>query len=138
MDSSRESAALGDKLDAAWERRVQKAEEWNTKLANGEIRPPVLQRAKWAFQALKNDGSGYREKRAALERQWLEHDGRQQASLAWALNDTLGVSFWLGGLFKVLGDTSQLMGPILVKVRLNLYDFLLSIDEIFIGHHQLR
>ena len=105
-------------MDEAWARRVKEAQEWNARLEKGEIRPPVLKRAKWTFQALRNRGSGYSEKRAALERQWLEHDGRKEASLAWALNDTLGLSFWLGGLFKVLGDTSQLMGPILVKVSL--------------------
>ncbi|KAI0806352.1 ABC protein [Irpex lacteus] len=119
LDSSRECGPLGDRLDEAWARRVKEAQEWNARLEKGEIRPPVLKRAKWTFQALRNRGSGYSEKRAALERQWLEHDGRKEASLAWALNDTLGLSFWLGGLFKVLGDTSQLMGPILVKAIIN-------------------
>jgi ATP-binding cassette, subfamily C (CFTR/MRP), member 1 len=50
---------------------------------------------------LKSNGVGYTEKRAALEQHWLNHDGRKEASLAWALNDTFGLSFWLGGLFKV-------------------------------------
>ncbi|QRV82925.1 ABC transporter transmembrane region [Ceratobasidium sp. AG-Ba] len=36
-------------------------------------------------------------------------------SLAWALNDALGKDFWLGGLYKVVGDVSQLMSPLLVK-----------------------
>ncbi|KAI0091325.1 ABC protein [Irpex rosettiformis] len=119
LDTSRESGPLGDRLDTAWARRVQEADEWNALLAKGEIRPSFFKRAKWSVQAMKNAKSGYTEKRAALERQWLEHDGRKEASLAWALNDTLGLSFWLGGLFKVLGDTSQLMGPILVKAIIN-------------------
>ncbi|KAJ6523742.1 hypothetical protein B0H19DRAFT_1276831 [Mycena capillaripes] len=45
---------------------------------------------------------------------------RYEASLAWALNDVFGDVFWIGGAFKIsaqgIGDTGQLMGPILVKV----------------------
>ncbi|EUC58392.1 ABC transporter protein YOR1 [Rhizoctonia solani AG-3 Rhs1AP] len=36
-------------------------------------------------------------------------------SLALALNDVLGRRFWIGGLFKVVGDVSQLMAPLLIK-----------------------
>jgi hypothetical protein len=105
LDPSRESGLLGDKLDQAWARRVQAAEDWNTRLAKGEIRPPFIKRVKWSIQALKSNGAGYAEKRAALEQNWLNHDGRKEASLAWALNDTFGLSFWLGGLFKVSVNT---------------------------------
>ncbi|KAH7335823.1 ABC protein [Rhizoctonia solani] len=38
-----------------------------------------------------------------------------EPSLALALNDVLGRRFWLGGLFKVVGDVSQLMAPLLIK-----------------------
>ncbi|KAI0694596.1 ABC protein [Cytidiella melzeri] len=119
LDASRQSGPLGDKLDQAWARRVQEANDWNTRLSKGEIRPGLWKRVKWSVKALRSHGAGYAEKRAALEQQWLEHDGRKEASLAWALNDTFGRSFWLGGLFKVLGDTSQLMGPIIVKAIIN-------------------
>ncbi|KAI0342890.1 ABC protein [Trametopsis cervina] len=119
LDSSREAGPLGDKLDEAWDRRVREAEDWNARLDRGEIRPGMFKRAKWSLQALKTRGTSYAERRELLEKRWREHDGRKEASLAWALNDTFGLSFWLGGLFKVLGDTSQLMGPLLVKAVIN-------------------
>ena len=118
MDHSRESGNLGAQLDEAWARRVKAANEWNTRLADGEIKPSLYNRTKWAVQALRGKGS-YRERRAALETHWREVDGRKQASLAWTLNDVLGRDFWFGGLFKVVGDTAQLMGPLLVKAIIN-------------------
>ncbi|KAL7279088.1 hypothetical protein ACG7TL_006926 [Trametes sanguinea] len=118
MDESREAGLLGAKLDEAWERRVQAANEWNARLAKGEIKPGLIKRAKWSVQALRGPGS-YRERRAALETHWIEVDGKKQASLAWALNDVFGRDFWFGGGFKVIGDTSQLMGPLLVKAIIN-------------------
>ena len=118
MDESRESGFLGAQLDAAWERRVAAANDWNIRLAAGEIAPSALRRARWAMQALRGSGS-YRERRAALETAWREDGGRKQASLAWALNDVFGRDFWFGGAFKVVGDTAQLMGPILVKSIIN-------------------
>lgn len=105
MDPSREAGVLGDKLDAAWARRVAAAQDWNARLARGEIKPSVTLRAKWCFQAVrqgKGKGwSGYGERRRELEARWREKDGVREASLAWALNDTIGRSFWLGGVFKV-------------------------------------
>ncbi|CDO74908.1 hypothetical protein BN946_scf184988.g15 [Trametes cinnabarina] len=118
MDESRESGILSAQLDAAWERRVQAANEWNARLAKGEIKPSLIKRAKWSVQALRGPGT-YRERRAALQTHWLEVDGKKQASLAWALNDVFGRDFWFGGGFKVIGDTAQLMGPILVKAIIN-------------------
>ncbi|KAI0661576.1 ABC protein [Cubamyces menziesii] len=118
MDESRESGILGAKLDEAWARRVQAADEWNARLAKGDIKPSLIKRAKWSIQALRGQGS-YSERRAALESRWREVDGRKQPSLAWALNDVFGRDFWFGGGFKVIGDTSQLMGPLLVKAIIN-------------------
>ncbi len=100
LDESREAAYLSNKLDESWTRRVENADIWNARLAKGEIRPGLLKRTKWFFQAMKS-GSGYSERRQTLEQHWRDVDGRKEASLAWALNDTFGFSFWLGGLFKV-------------------------------------
>lgn len=100
MDESREAGRLGNMLDASWDARVKAAEEWNTRLGNGDIKPGFFLRSRWCFKALKS-GKGYRGRREELERQWRTKDGRKEASLAWALNDTFGFSFWLGGLFKV-------------------------------------
>lgn len=46
-------------------------------------------------------GARFGERKAALELHWRTVSGLKNASLSWALNDTLGPSFWLGGLFKV-------------------------------------
>ncbi|KAI0711948.1 P-loop containing nucleoside triphosphate hydrolase protein [Cerioporus squamosus] len=120
MDPSRESGNLGAQLDEAWAARVKAANDWNTRLANGEIKPGIYNRTKWAVQALRGNGGGSRrERRAALETQWREVDGRKHASLAWTLNDVLGRDFWFGGIFKVIGDTAALMGPLLVKAIIN-------------------
>lgn len=115
MDESREAGVLGDKLDQAWARRVKAANEWNARLAAGDIKPSLYKRAKWSAQALRGSGT-YGERRITLEEQWRAVGGRKEPSLAWALNDVFGRDFWFGGAFKVIGDTSQLMGPVLAKV----------------------
>jgi ATP-binding cassette, subfamily C (CFTR/MRP), member 1 len=114
MDESREAGVLTAKLDAAWDRRVREAAQWNERLVHGEIHPSLLKRTVWTLKALSSPSS-FSERRAELETHWRDVDGRKQASLAWALNDTLGKDFWLGGIFKVIGDTSQTMGPLVVK-----------------------
>ena len=105
LDSPREVKALSEKLEASWARRVEAAAEWNAKLDRGEVDPPILKRLKWAVRAIPPDKdqikSSYLERRMALERRWKEVGGRREASLAWALNDVFGWSFWLGGVFKV-------------------------------------
>ncbi|EGN99138.1 hypothetical protein SERLA73DRAFT_168655 [Serpula lacrymans var. lacrymans S7.3] len=57
----------------------------------------------------------YESREVKLENKWREVDGKKEASLAWALNNTLGRNFWLGGIFKVFADTTQLMGPIIIR-----------------------
>ncbi|KAI1797261.1 P-loop containing nucleoside triphosphate hydrolase protein [Ganoderma leucocontextum] len=118
MDHSRESGNLGAQLDEAWARRVQAAKEWNVRLEDGQIRPGIFKRIKWSIRALQGKGT-YGERRAALEGHWRQVDGRKEASLAWTLNDVFGRDFWSGGAFKVIGDTAQLMGPLLVKAIIN-------------------
>ncbi|KAF7330282.1 ABC protein [Mycena venus] len=113
-----EAGYLSEKLDAAWTKRVNAANEWNAGLDDGRINPPMFKRLIWAITALKG-GLDYRNRRAALEKQWREVTGRKHASLAWAMNDVLGHMFWFGGVSKVIGDTAQLMGPILVKAIIN-------------------
>ncbi|KAJ7039618.1 ABC protein [Mycena alexandri] len=113
-----EAGYLSEKLDAAWLRRVEAAAEWNADLDAGRVGPPVLTRFVWSIKALAG-GTEYRNRCAASEKRWREVDGRKQASLAWAMNDVFGHLFWYGGAFKVLGDTAQLMGPILVKAIIN-------------------
>ncbi|KAJ7352413.1 ABC protein [Mycena albidolilacea] len=113
-----EAGYLSDKLEAAWAQRVLVAEEWNAGLDDGRITAPVFTRFIWTIKALAG-GLEYRGRRTLLEKRWREVDGRKEASLAWALNDVFGHLFWIGGAYKVLGDTAQLMGPILVRAIIN-------------------
>ncbi|KAG6332161.1 hypothetical protein ID866_6927 [Astraeus odoratus] len=107
LDSSRQAGILSEKFEVAWSKRVKSAEEWNAKLASGEIRPSVMQRLVWILRAIpseknqKSEAQTYSERLVALEQRWKEIDGLKEASLAWALNDVFGWSFWLGGVFKV-------------------------------------
>ncbi|KAJ7175120.1 ABC protein [Mycena crocata] len=120
MGPEHEAALLCGALEAAWERRVRAAEEWNNKLERGEVRPGVGRRVGWIFAgAWAGIGRGKGKGRKEREREWRDKGGRREASLAWALNDVLGREFWKGAVFKVVSDTSQLMGPLLVKALIN-------------------
>lgn len=112
LDDSRTSAALAEKFEQAYKQRVQEAERWNRDILDGTIHPSGLRRAGWFFRAL---GSSPRYK--DLEDNWRRDGGRRSPSIALALNEVLGTFFWVGGVFKVVADTAQLMCPLLVKVR---------------------
>jgi ATP-binding cassette subfamily C (CFTR/MRP) protein 1 len=111
VDSSRESGILSTKFDESWTRRCKAAAEWNARLEKGEVHPPLRLRAVWTVKAMWG-GPRVDE----MIHAWRTKDGRKDPSIVWALNDVLGREFWAGGVFKVLGDTSQLMGPLIVKV----------------------
>ncbi|KAG2369151.1 ABC protein [Suillus spraguei] len=121
MDPSRESAFLAAELEAAWQRRVKAAAEWNARLESGELKPSLLKRVGWAMRAISSNGqkqgATWSERCAAFQNHWRESEGRKEANLAWALNDVFRGMFWIGGVFKawVFGDTSQLMGPIVLR-----------------------
>ncbi|KAG8995314.1 hypothetical protein FRB94_009286 [Tulasnella sp. JGI-2019a] len=110
LDASREAGLMSKKLDESWKRRCERAKDWNAKLDSGEMRAPVMKRMKWTLRSL-----GRQDRYEVYERRWREVDGRREPSLVWALNEVLGRSFWAGGFFKVIGDTAQLMGPLLSK-----------------------
>ncbi|KAG9048922.1 hypothetical protein FS837_011659 [Tulasnella sp. UAMH 9824] len=114
MDSSREAEYLSAQLDNAWSRRVARATDRNARLLDGEINPSIARRSWWGVKAFAGGDS-----RAKQEERWRSVDGKVDPSLAMALNDVLGVSFWAGGLFKVVGDVSQLMVPIVSKAIIN-------------------
>lgn len=110
MDSTRECGVLSRRFDDAWARRSAVAEEWNARLEKGEVHPSMMTRIRWLFTSL-HGGPDMEES----ERQWRVKDGRREPSIAGSLNDVFGWTFWSGGLFKVVGDTSQLMSPLLVR-----------------------
>jgi len=110
MDSTRECGVLSRSFDDAWARRCAVTDEWNARLEKGAVNPSMMTRARWLFTSL-HGGPDMEES----ERQWRVKDGRKKPSIAHALNDVFGWTFWSGGLFKVVGDTSQLMSPLLVR-----------------------
>lgn len=120
LDESRESAALADKFLANLDRRQARAEEWNASLDKVDAGWRRLQwdaRALWSLPE-KYETYGPRatraERRATLEREWREHSGRRQGSLAWALTDTFP-SFWWTGPWKLAGDLSMAFAPLFTK-----------------------
>lgn len=104
MDPSREAGVLAAQLEAAWQRRVQAAADWNVRLESGELSPSLLKRTTWALRAISSNGekqaTTWSERRAAFQNRWRESEGRKQASLTWALNDVFRNMFWIGGAFK--------------------------------------
>lgn len=132
MDKSREAGLLGERFMQAYTKRETAAKEYNAKLADPvqPVRPSRYQRLKWRAKLVRHprrhgNPAELTLKRAAsqstraerlriLEEEWRQGTGRRQASIAMSLNETL-TGFWAGGLFKVMGDTAQLMAPLLTK-----------------------
>ncbi|GLB40491.1 putative transporter [Lyophyllum shimeji] len=109
LSANRGAARIADKINASFDRRLKEAQEYNTRLANGEIRPGLLKVALWTL-------SGKREEK---EKKWREIDGKKRASLVWAMNDSVKWWYWSAGLLKVIGDTAQVTSPLLVKAIIN-------------------
>ena len=107
LQDHRSSEIIANAILDSFDARRRKADEHNTRLANGEIKPPLRLRL---MSALRGDG----EERL---KQWVEKDGRKQASLTLAINDSIKWWFWSGGLLKVVADTAQGTSPLIVKVR---------------------
>ncbi|KAL1739679.1 putative YOR1-ABC transporter, partial [Schizophyllum fasciatum] len=105
LQDHRKSAQTATRIVESFERRLAKAEEYNKRLAAGEIKPPLRKRLLWSLRG----------KREEQERKWREVDGKRKASLALALSDSIFWWFWIGGILKVIGDTAQVTSPLLVK-----------------------
>ncbi|KAJ7593418.1 ABC transporter [Mycena floridula] len=104
LEDDRKAAYIGEIISASFERRMKVAEEYNTKLANGQI-SPGWKRIWWTLKG----------NRAEREKQWREKDGKKHASLVWSMNDSVKWWFWSAGILKVIGDTAQVTSPLLVK-----------------------
>ncbi|KAI0255115.1 ABC transporter [Lactifluus subvellereus] len=105
LQEHRSSEVVADAILQSFEARRTKAEQYNARLANGEIKPPFRLRL---LSLLRGDGEG------RLKR-WREKDGKKHPSLTWAMNDSVKWWFWSGGLLKIVGDTAQVTSPLLVK-----------------------
>lgn len=120
MDESRESGPLADKFLVNLDKRQESAQEWNDSLKTANA---GWRKAKWSARSLWRLPEKYEaygptatraQRRATLEREWREHSGRKQGSLAWALSDTFP-SFWLTGPWKLAGDLSMAFAPLFTK-----------------------
>ncbi|KAI5833117.1 hypothetical protein K523DRAFT_413569, partial [Schizophyllum commune Tattone D] len=105
LQESRMSAHTASRIVESFERRRAKAEDYNKRLAAGEIKPSLRKRLLWSLRG----------QREAQERKWREVDGKRKPSLALALSDAIFWWFWIGGVLKVIGDTAQVTSPLLVK-----------------------
>ncbi|KAG6832807.1 hypothetical protein H0H92_009426 [Tricholoma furcatifolium] len=109
LQGHRSAAYIAEEINASFDRRYKEAQEYNARLENGEIGPGLWKTAVWTL-------SGRREEK---EKRWREVDGKKQASLIWAMNDSVKWWFWTGGILKVFGDTAQVTSPLLVKAIIN-------------------
>jgi hypothetical protein len=105
LTPDRGASHISDLITDSFLRRVQRAEEYNERLANGEIGPGI-KGVWWSITG----------KREAKEKQWREKTGKKKASLVWAMNDSVKWWFWSGGMLKVVGDVAQVTSPLVVKV----------------------
>ena len=140
MDKTREARLLSDKFMEAYTRRELEAKTYNVGLIDhvNPVRPSQLQRFKWHLQLTihprrhKNaslpvangfhnagtEATSKAQRLQILEEEWRHHSGRRKASIVMSLNETMS-GFWAGGLYKVIGDTAQLMCPLLTKALIN-------------------
>ncbi|KAJ7510442.1 ABC transporter type 1, transmembrane domain-containing protein, partial [Mycena galericulata] len=108
LGDERSAAYIAEKITTSFDRRHKEATEYNTRLANGDVKPGW--RVIWWT---------LRGKRAEREKRWREIDGKRRASLIWAINDSVKWLFWSGGALKVIGDTAQITSPLVVKAIIN-------------------
>ena len=106
LQEHRSSEIIANAILDSFEARRRKADEYNTRLANGEIKPPLRLRL---MSRLRGDGD------ERLKR-WMDKDGRKQPSLMMAINDSVKWWFWSAGILKVAGDTAQVTNPLILKV----------------------
>ena len=107
LPDSRSAAFIANKIVTSFEARQEKANSYNTRLANGEVKPG-WRAIWWSIRGNRNE----------REKHWREVSGKKKASLAYAMNDSVKWWFWSAGIMKVIGDTAQVTSPLLVKVSL--------------------
>jgi hypothetical protein len=106
LQDHRSAGVIAETILSSFDARRKKADEYNARLANGEIKPPLKLRV---MSRLRGDGE------ERLKR-WREKDGKAQPSLTLAMNDAVKWWFWSGGVLKVIGDTAQVTSPLILKV----------------------
>jgi hypothetical protein len=123
LQSERGAAHIADQITESFARRMKITNEYNEKLANGEIKPGL--KAFW-WTILGN--------RDAKEKKWRDETGRKKPSIVLAMNDSIKWWFWSAGLIKITGDTALITSPLVVKVRFYCFSLPRSlIINIFVG-----
>jgi hypothetical protein len=87
LPHSRSSAYIADKILTSFDARRRKAEDYNERLSKGEIK--TSWRAIWWT---------LRGNRSEREKRWREVDGKQKASLVYAMNDS--IKWWVSSAFR--------------------------------------
>jgi hypothetical protein len=100
VDISHTSGFLADKFSQSWTRRNREADDWNEGLEKGLLKPSVFLRLTWFLRSI-TAGPKYAVRRSTLEKNWQEISGKRKACIFLALNDTIGLFWWSGGMFKV-------------------------------------
>ena len=112
LQSERGAGHIANQITESFARRLKFANEYNEKLANGEIKPGL--KAFW-WTILGN--------RKAREMKWRNETGRKKPSLVLAMNDSVKWLFWSAGVFKIIADTTLITSPLVAKVRFYCFPF---------------
>ena len=87
LQDRRSAVAISEKIIASFERRSEAANEYNARLANGEVNPG-WRKLWWTVRG----------NRTEREKQWRKKDGLRKPSLVWAMNDSVAWWFWSAGV----------------------------------------
>ena len=109
LQDHRSAEVIAEAILSSFDARQKKADEYNARLAKGEITPPLSLRL--ISRLRRRDGE------ERLKR-WREEDGKAQPSLTLAMNDAIKWWFWSGGILKLISDTALTMCPLVLKVGL--------------------
>ncbi|GAB2280793.1 Canalicular multispecific organic anion transporter 1 [Dionaea muscipula] len=84
---------------------------WMTPLMEKGYKRPITEKDVWKLDIWDQTEMLI----AKFNNSWAEESKRSRPWLLRALNQSLGKTFWLGGLFKIGNDLSQFVGPVLLN-----------------------
>lgn len=82
---------------------MAECEDYNARLASGDLPVPLSLRLRWLGR------------RAARERAWRDGAGRREPLLILAIVEHLRVFYFSAVAFKIVGDACQMFSPILAR-----------------------
>lgn len=90
LQDNRSAAIISEKIVSSFKKRAAAADEYNTRLANGEI-SPGWRKLWWTVRG----------NRAEREKKWRETSGKRKPSLVLAMNDSVAFWFWSAGVIEI-------------------------------------